>query len=64
MTKIIGIPRMIGMTGDWDAKKTRMSRMTGLTGITYSQSWTKVLGTIMQYSYFLSEFPQKTVHPL
>ena len=25
MTKIIGIPRMIGMTGDWDAKKTRMS---------------------------------------
>ena len=34
MTKIIGIPRMIGMTGDWDTKRTRMSRMTGLTGIT------------------------------
>ena len=34
MTKIIGIPRMIEMTGDWDAKRTRMSRMTGLTGIT------------------------------
>ena len=28
MTKIIGIPRMIEMTGDWDAKKTRMSRIT------------------------------------
>ena len=34
MTKIIGIPRMIGMTGNWDAKRTRMSRMTGLTRIT------------------------------
>ena len=34
MTKIIRIPRMIEMTGDWDAKRTRMSRMTGLTGIT------------------------------
>ena len=33
MTKIIGIPRMIGMTGDWDAKKTRMTRMTGITTI-------------------------------
>ena len=37
MTKIIGIPRMIGMTGDWDVKRTRMTgmnRMTRLTGIT------------------------------
>ena len=34
VTKIIGIPRMIGMTVDWDAKRTRMSRMTGLTEIT------------------------------
>ena len=37
MTKIIGIHRMIGMTGDWDVKRTRMtgmSRMTRLTGIT------------------------------
>ena len=37
MTKIIGIPRMIGMTGDWDVKKIRMtgmSRITRLTGIT------------------------------
>ena len=37
MTKITGIPRMIGMTGHWDEKRTRvteMSRMTGLTGIT------------------------------
>ena len=34
MTKIIGIPRMIKMTGDWDAKRSRMNRMTELTGIT------------------------------
>ena len=37
MTKITGIPRMIGMTGHWDEKRTRvteMSRMTGLNGIT------------------------------
>ena len=37
MTKIKGIPRMIGMTGDWDVKRTRMTgmgRMTRLTGIT------------------------------
>ena len=28
------------------------------------QSWTKVLGTVMQYSYFsvISRFPHKTVH--
>ena len=25
MTKITGIPRMIGMTGDWDAKTTRIT---------------------------------------
>ena len=61
MTKTIGIPRMIEMTGDWDAKRSRMSRMTGLTGIT----------TIMDKSpwdsnaiiIFLSGFPDKTVHP-
>ena len=37
MTKTTGIPRMIGMTGDLDEERTRMtgmSRMTGLTGIT------------------------------
>ena len=39
MTKIIGIPRMIGMTGDWDAKKTRMSRMTGITTIMDKRPW-------------------------
>ena len=33
MTKITGIPRMIGMTGDLDAKRTSM---TGLTGINYN----------------------------
>ena len=28
------------------------------------QSWTKVLGTVLQYSYFsvISQFPLKTVH--
>ena len=39
MTKIIGIPRMIGMTGDWDAKKTRMSRITGITTIMDKSLW-------------------------
>ena len=34
MGGITTIPRMTEMTGDWDAKRTRMSRMTGLTGIT------------------------------
>ena len=37
MTKTTGIPRMIGMTGDLDEERTRMtgmSRMPGLTGIT------------------------------
>ena len=29
------------------------------------QSWTKVRGTVLQYSYFsvISRFPLKTVHP-
>ena len=29
------------------------------------QSWTKVLETVLQYSYFsvISQFPLKTVHP-
>ena len=34
MTKIKGIPRMIGMTGDWDKKRTRMTGLTGITTIT------------------------------
>ena len=31
----------------------------------FIQSWTKVLGTVLQYSYFsvISRFPLKTVHP-
>ena len=33
-TKIIGIPRMIEMTGNWDAKRTRMTEMRRITGIT------------------------------
>ena len=39
MTKIIGIPRMIGMTGNWDVKRTRMSRMTGITTIMDKSRW-------------------------
>ena len=34
MTKILGIPRTIGMTGDWNAKRTRMTGMSRMTGIT------------------------------
>ena len=31
----------------------------------FKQSWTKVFGTVLQYSYFsvISRFPLKTVHP-
>ena len=31
----------------------------------YLQSWTRVLGTVLQYSYFpvISRFPLKTTHP-
>ena len=36
MTKIIGIPGMIGMTGDWDVKTTRM---TGITTIMDKSPW-------------------------
>ena len=39
MTKIIRIPRMIGMTGDWNAKRTTMSRMTGITTIMDKSPW-------------------------
>ena len=60
MTKITGIPRIIGMTVDWDAKRTSM---TGLTGITTIMD--KSHGTVMQYSFLsvISGFPHKTVHP-
>ena len=34
MTKIIGIPRMIEMTGNWDAKRTMMTEMRRITGTT------------------------------
>ena len=33
-TKIIGIPRMIGMTGEWKVKRTMMTEMRRITGIT------------------------------
>ena len=60
-TKIIGIPRMIGMTGEWKVKRTMMTEMRRITGIT----------TIMDKSpwesnaiiIFLSGFPNKTGHP-
>ena len=42
MTKIIRILRMIGMTGDWDVKRTMMtgmSRMTGVATITDKSPW-------------------------
>ena len=42
MTKIIRILRMIGMTGDWDVKRTMMtgmSRMTGIATITDKSLW-------------------------
>ena len=39
MGGITTIPRMIEMTGDWDAKRTRMSRMTGITTIMDKSPW-------------------------
>ena len=33
MTKIIRILRMIGMTGDWDVKRTMMTGMSRMTGV-------------------------------
>ena len=55
MTKIIGIPGMIGMTGDWDVKRTRM---TGITTIMDKSPWES------NAIFIFFEFPQKTVHPL
>ena len=34
MTKIIGIPKMIGMTGKWKVKRNMMTEMRRITGIT------------------------------
>ena len=39
MTKIIRIPRIIGMTDDWDVKRSRMSRMTGITTTMDKSPW-------------------------
>ena len=39
MTKITGIPRVIGMTGDWDAKRTSMTGLTGITTIMDKSPW-------------------------
>ena len=34
MTKIIGIPKMIGMAGKWKVKRNMMTEMRRITGIT------------------------------
>ena len=39
MTKIIGIPKMIGMTGEWKVKRTMMSRMTEIATIMDKSPW-------------------------
>ena len=45
------------------SSKDSKERTAGTTPIL--QSWTKILGTVLQYSYFcvISQFPLKTVHP-
>ena len=66
MTKITGIPRMIGMTGDLDEKRTRMtemSRMTGLTGITTIMDKSPWDSNAIFIFYCHPGFPHKTVHP-
>ena len=66
MTKITGIPKMIGMTGDLDEKRTRMtgmSRMTGLTGITTIMDKNPWDSNAILIFTVISGFPHKTVHP-
>ena len=61
MTKIIRILRMIGMTGDWDVKRTMMtgmSRMTGIATIMDKRPWDSNAIII-----FFVWVPNKTVHP-
>ena len=43
-----------------------MKRQTFSPKPGFKQSWTKVLGTVLQYSYFsvISRFPLKPVHPV
>ena len=38
MTKLIRILRMIGMTGDWDVKRTMMTGMSRMTETIMDQS--------------------------
>ena len=60
MTKITGIPRMIGMTGDLDEKRTRMAGLTGITTIMDKSPW----GSNAIFIFYChSGFPHKTVHP-
>ena len=66
MTKITGIPRMTGMTGDLDEKRTRMTemiRMTGLTGITTIMDKSPWDSNAIFIFSDISQFPHKTVHP-
>ena len=39
MTKITGTPRMIGMTGDLDEKRTSMTGLTGITTTMDKSPW-------------------------
>ena len=66
MTKTTGISRMIGMTGDLDEKRTRMtemSRTTGLTGITTIMDKSPWDSNAIFIFYCHPGFPHKTVHP-
>ena len=61
-----GWSECVGDAGQsYQAKKRRFT--VKFFFYTHLQSWTKVLGTVPQYSYFsvilFSRFPLKTVHP-
>ena len=46
-------------------RETKFFSRSGTSPISELQSWTKILGRVLQYSYFsvISRFPLKTVHP-
>ena len=55
-------------TNQWRMSQKRERKFFSRSGnppISELQSWTKILGTVLQYSYFsvISGFPLKTVHP-
>ena len=61
MTKIIRILRMIGMTGDWDVKRTMMTGMSRMTEIATIMD--KSLWDSNAIIIFFVWVPYKTVHP-